>query len=478
MKTPVFNKTKILATVGPACNSEETLTQLVMAGAGVFRLNFSHGNHTGHAEVVKHIRNINKKLNLNVGILQDLQGPKIRVGEMKDGGVKIISGDKITITNDPVVGDATLVSTVYQNLPNDVSEGDRILIDDGNLELVVINTEGNNVHCTVVHGGILKSKKGINLPNTKVSAPSLTEKDLEDLVFGLEHEVDWIALSFVRSAEDIYDLRRRIKEAGKACRIVAKIEKPEALECIDEIIEATDAIMVARGDLGVEVPMQMVPIWQKRMVEKCKLACKPVIIATQMMESMIVNPRPTRAETNDVANAVLDGADAVMLSAETASGNYPVETVKAMSSVIEYIEQNAEVYHNLYKIPEDDKTFLSNNLLLMASRLSRNVKAKALVGITVSGFTAFRLASHRPLANMFIFTNSKSLITQLSLVWGVRAYFYDGVNQTSTDGTFTDIEEQLKKDGFVKEGDIIINTASMPLKAKGKTNMLKLHVVE
>lgn len=478
MKIPVFNKTKILATVGPACNSEETLTQLVMAGAGVFRLNFSHGNHEGHAEVVKKIRNINKKFNLNVGILQDLQGPKIRVGEMKDGGVVITSGEKITITNDPVIGDDKLVSTVYQNLPNDVNEGDRILIDDGNLELVVISTDEKNVNCTVVHGGILKSKKGINLPSTKVSAPSLTEKDLEDLEFGLAHEVDWIALSFVRSAEDIYDLRRRINDSGKACRIVAKIEKPEALECIDEIIEATDAIMVARGDLGVEVPMQMVPLWQKRMVEKCKLACKPVIIATQMMESMIVNPRPTRAETNDVANAVLDGADAVMLSAETASGNYPVETVKAMNSVIDYIEQNAEIYHNLYKIPEDDKTFLSNNLLLMASRLSRNVKAKAVVGITVSGFTAFRLASHRPLANMFIFTSSKSLITQLSLVWGVRAYYYDGVGQSSTDGTFSDIQDQLKKDGFVKEGDIIINTASMPLKARGKTNMLKLHVVE
>ena len=476
MKIPVFNKTKILATVGPACNNEETLTQLVMAGAGVFRLNFSHGNHEGHEEVINLIRKINKKHNLNVGILQDLQGPKIRVGDMKDGGVRIAAGERITITNDPVLGDEHLVSTVYQNLPNDVNEGDRILIDDGNLELVVISTDDKNVHCTVVHGGILKSKKGINLPNTKVSAPSLTEKDLLDLEFGLKHKVDWIALSFVRSAEDIFDLRKRIKDAGQKCRIVAKIEKPEALDCIDEIIDATDAIMVARGDLGVEVPMQMVPLWQKRMVDKCKLACKPVIIATQMMESMIVNPRPTRAETNDVANAVLDGADAVMLSAETASGNYPLETVKAMNSVIDYIEQNAEIYHNLYKIPEDDETFLSNNLLLMASRLSRNVKAKAVVGITVSGFTAFRLASHRPLADMFIFTSSKSLITQLSLVWGVRAYYYEGA--TSTDTTFSDIENQLKNDGFVKEGDIIINTASMPLKAKGRTNMLKIHVVD
>ncbi|MBS9524810.1 pyruvate kinase [Litoribacter alkaliphilus] len=475
MKVPVFNKTKILATVGPACNNEEALTKLVHAGASVFRLNFSHGNHQGHSEVIKLIRQINKKLNLNIGILQDLQGPKIRVGEVENNGVEIVPGDPITITTEPVVGTSSLVSTVYQNLPNDVQEGDRILIDDGNLELVVLSTDGKSVKCTVVHGGLLKSKKGINLPSTKVSAPSLTEKDLVDLEFGLANEVDWIALSFVRSSEDIVDLRQRIEKAGKACKIVAKIEKPEALEDIDAIIEASDAIMVARGDLGVEVPMQMVPLWQKKMVEKCKLACKPVIIATQMMESMIVNPRPTRAESNDVANAVLDGADAVMLSAETASGNYPVEAVKAMSSIIDYIEQNAEIYHNLYKIPEDDETFLSNNLLLMASRLSRNVKAKALVGITVSGFTAFRLASHRPLANIFIFTSNKSLITQLSLVWGVRAYYYE--KQTSTDGTFQDIQNQLKNDGFVKDGEIIINTGSMPLKAKGRTNMLKLHIV-
>jgi pyruvate kinase len=476
MRVPIFNKTKILATVGPACNDEKTLTELVMAGVDIFRLNFSHGNHEGHADVIRIIRKINEEHKLNIGILQDLQGPKIRVGEMENNGVQINPGDKITITNEPVVGNASLVSTVYQNLPQDVVQGDRILIDDGNLELVVVDTDGRNVNCTVVHGGILKSRKGINLPNTKVSAPSLTEKDLEDLEFGLENEVDWIALSFVRSADDIIDLRERIKKAGKECRIVAKIEKPEALDNIDAIIEVTDALMVARGDLGVEVNMEMVPLWQKKMVQKCKLACKPVIIATQMMESMIHNPRPTRAEANDVANAVLDGADAVMLSAETASGKFPVGAVKAMNSVIDYIEQNAEIYHNLYKIPEDDENFLSNNLLLMASRLSRNVRAKAIVGITTSGFTAFRVSSHRPLANIFIFTRNKALITQLSLVWGVRAYHYD--QSVSTDDTFMDIQNKLKEERFVVEGDIIINTASMPLKAKGKTNMLKMHIVE
>ncbi|WBL41382.1 pyruvate kinase [Algoriphagus halophytocola] len=471
-----FNKTKILATIGPASNNYETIKSLAAAGANVFRLNFSHGTHDIHAEVVKIIRRINKEENLNLGILQDLQGPKIRVGEVENNGVEIKPGETITITNDPVVGSSSLVSTVYQNLPNDVQTGDRILIDDGNLEVVVIDTDGKNVNCTVVHGGILKSRKGINLPNTKVSAPSLTEKDIEDLAFGLEMEVDWIALSFVRSAEDIEDLRERIEAQGKVCKIVAKIEKPEALENIDAIIAATDAIMVARGDLGVEVPMEIVPLWQKRIVEKCKLACKPVIIATQMMESMIVNPRPTRAETNDVATAVLDGADAVMLSAETASGKYPVNAVKAMSSIISYLEENADIYHNLYKIAEDDDTFLSNNLILMASRLSRNVKAKAIVGITASGFTGFRIASHRPSADVFVFTKNKPLITQMSLVWGVRAYFYE--DQVSTDATFKDIENTLKKDDHVNSGDVIVNTGSMPLKANGKTNMLKIHIVE
>lgn len=471
-----FKKTKILATIGPASNNYEMIKSLALAGANVFRLNFSHGSHEVHQEVINIIRQVNKEMNCNLGILQDLQGPKIRVGEVENNGVEIKPGDKITITNDPVLGTSSLVSTVYKNLPQDVQTGEHILIDDGNLEVVVNDTDGKNVNCTVIHGGILKSRKGINLPNTKVSAPSLTEKDIEDLHFGLEQDVDWIALSFVRSAEDIHDLRTRIQSAGKHCKIVAKIEKPEALENIDEIIAATDAIMVARGDLGVEVPMEIVPLWQKKMVEKCKIACKPVIIATQMMESMIQNPRPTRAETNDVATAVLDGADAVMLSAETASGKYPMHAVKAMTSIITYLEANADIYHNLYKIDEDDETFLSNNLILMASRLSRNVKAKAIVGITSSGFTGFRLASHRPSANIFVFTRNQKLLTQMSLVWGVRAYYYE--SQVSTDGTFEDIENTLKNDGHVVSGDVIINTASMPLKQKGKTNMLKVHVVD
>ncbi|PSK99854.1 pyruvate kinase [Cecembia rubra] len=476
MSIALYNKTKILATIGPASNNYDTLLSLANAGANVFRLNFSHGSHDGHAEVINIIRKINKETGLNIGILQDLQGPKIRVGEIENGGVQISPGQKITITNEPLIGNAEIVSTVYKNLPNDVKSGDKILIDDGNIELAVNNTDGKNVRCVVIHGGVLKSRKGINLPNTKVSAPSLTEKDIEDLEFGLSQDVDWIALSFVRTADDIKDLRERIKKSGKDCKIVAKIEKPEALKNIDEIIEATDAIMVARGDLGVEVPMETVPLWQKQMVAKCKLSCKPVIIATQMLESMTTHPRPTRAETNDVATAVLDGADAVMLSAETASGQFPINAVKAMSSIINYIENNHDVFHHLYKIPEDDPNFYSKNLTLMAARLSRNVKAKALIGITSSGMTALRLASFRPLANLLVFTRNKKLMTQLSLVWGVRTYFYE--SNVSTDATFMDIQNQLKNDGYVKPGEIIINTASMPLKAKGRTNMLKIHEVE
>lgn len=476
MSIALYNKTKILATIGPASNSKDMLSSLANAGANVFRLNFSHGKHEDHAKVIKLIREINKENNMNIGILQDLQGPKIRVGEMENGGVQISPGQKITITNEPLVGNAELVSTVYKNLPYDVKSGDRILIDDGNIELAVNNTDGKNVRCVVIHGGVLKSRKGINLPNTKVSAPSLTEKDMEDLQFGLDHDVDWIALSFVRTADDIKDLRERIVSAGKNCKIVAKIEKPEALANIDAIIEETDAIMVARGDLGVEVPAETVPLWQKQIVTKCKLACKPVIIATQMLESMTTHPRPTRAETNDVATAVLDGADAVMLSAETASGQFPVNAVKAMSSIINYIENNHDVFHHLYKISDDDVNFYSKNLTLMAARLSRNVKAKALVGITTSGQTALRLASFRPLANLLVFTRNRSMLTQLSLVWGVRAYYYE--SHTSTDATFMDIQDRLKEEGYVKKGDIIINTASMPLKEKGKTNMLKIHVVE
>ncbi|MBK6264658.1 pyruvate kinase [Marivirga sp. S37H4] len=471
-----FNKSKIVATVGPASNTKEMLQKLVMAGADVFRLNFSHGDHKVHQQTFDFIKEINKEWGTNVSVLQDLQGPKIRLGEIKDGEVEIKEGDEFIVTTQEMVGDNKKASTTYLGLPSDVKKGDQILIDDGKIELLVKYVEGWNVHTMVVYGGMLKSKKGINLPSTNVSAPSLTEKDLNDLKFGLKNDVEWIALSFVRSAADVLDLQNRIKYAGKSCKVVAKIEKPEALKDIDNIIAATDAVMVARGDLGVEIPMEDVPLAQKMMVEKCNKACKPVIIATQMMESMIENPRPTRAETNDVANAILDGADAVMLSAESAAGKYPVESVQSMTQTIASIEKHDNIFFKYGHVTKESKTFMSDNLVQTACKLAEETNAKAIIGMTKSGYTAYRLASHRPKADIFIFTGNSQLLETLNLVWGVRGFYYN--KYESTDKTFSDIESRLKKDNHVQKGDVIILTASMPIKEKHRTNMLKVKVVD
>lgn len=473
----ISKRAKIVATVGPASQSKEILMALARSGVNVFRLNFSHGEHATHAGVIQNIREVNSELGTHISILQDLQGPKIRVEMVEDGGVQINPGDSITITTDSCEGTAERVSTSYQNLPRDVKVGDMVLIDDGNLELTVKSIQGNDVHCEVKYGGVLKSRKGINLPFTKVSAPALTEKDKEDLAFGIQQGVDWIALSFVRKAEDVIGLRNMIKASGKDIRIVSKIEKPEALQNIDAIITESDALMVARGDLGVEIVMEEVPMAQKMIVEKCNHAAKPVIIATQMMESMINNPRPTRAETNDVANAVLDGADALMLSAETAAGKYPVETVRTMARTIASVEGSSELIFDKFEYPrESADTFMNDNILFSACKLSNRVRAKALVGNTVSGYTAFKLSANRPHSKIFIFTPNKSLLTKLSLVWGVEGYHYD--KNISTDDTFSDQERILKEGGHIEKGDIFITTASMPIHAKGRTNMLKLNVAD
>lgn len=471
------NRAKIVATIGPASQSKDIIRELVYAGVNVFRLNFSHGEHATHEKVIETIREVNDELRVNSSILQDLQGPKIRIGEVENGEVMIQPGQEIVITTQTMVGNSQKVSTTYESLAKDVSPGDMILIDDGNLELFVKSVDGADVTCEVKYGGSLKSRKGINLPFTNVSAPSLTEKDKKDLAFGIEQEVDWIALSFVRHADDVRDLRKRIQAKGKDIRIVAKIEKPEALKNIDEIIEEADALMVARGDLGVEIVMEEVPMAQKMMVEKCNNASKPVIIATQMMESMIKNPRPTRAETNDVANAVLDGADAMMLSAETAAGKYPVQTVKTMARTIASVEGSSEDIYDKIELPNKaSDRFLSDNVMFGAAKLSERVGARAILGNTVSGYTAFRLSSYRPHARIYIFTPNKKLITKLSLVWGVQAYYYD--SEDSTDQTFKDHENILKANGEIEKGDIFITTASMPLKDRGKTNMLKLNVAD
>ena len=473
----VLNKTKIVATVGPACNTKDKLAELIRAGVDVFRLNFSHGSHADHQKVLQFVRELNDELGSNVCLLQDLQGPKIRTREMENNGVEIKSGEELIITTDRVVGNAVRISTSYESMPQDVAIGDTILVDDGKIELRVESTQSNTIKTRIIHGGILKSRKGINLPMSNVSAPSLTEKDVEDLEFGLANEVEWIALSFVRTADDILSLKERIKKAGKSCKVIAKIEKPEALKNIDAIIAATDGVMVARGDLGVEIVMEDVPLAQKMIVRKCNQVGKPVIIATQMMESMITNPRPTRAETNDVANAVLDGADALMLSAETAAGSFPTDVIKSMVRTIRSVEDNIEhIYFKHDNVAGENDLFLNDSIVLQACRLAKKVKAKAVVGMTQSGYTAYRISSHRPKAQVFIFTDNKPMLTTMSLLWGVRCFYYDKLE--STDQTFDDVEEFLKNKGFVRGGDVIINTASMPIQQKHRTNTIKLQVVK
>ncbi|GAB4248615.1 MAG: pyruvate kinase [Ekhidna sp.] len=470
-------RTKIVATLGPASNTPETIARLARAGANVFRLNFSHGSHEDHKKVVENIRSVCDEKDYRLAILQDLQGPKIRIGKVKGEEVEIRNGDQLIITTEKVEGDAHRVSTVYTEIVDDVSAGDTILIDDGNIELKTISVNKTEVITKVVHGGILKSRKGINLPDTSVSAPSLTEKDLEDLQFGLFMDIDWVALSFVRKPEDIVELKKIIEKAGKRTKVVAKIEKPEALRNIDAIIEETDAVMVARGDLGVEIPMHEVPIWQKKIVKKCNMAAKPVIIATQMMESMIENPRPTRAETNDIANAVMDGADALMLSAESAAGKFPVEAVQKMSETIKAVETEASSIYNRYYDRHFESSTRMNDLLIRAAcRLAENTGAKALVCMTKSGYTGFRTAMHRSRSEIFLFTNNRQLLNQMCLVWGVKTFYYD--SQENIDKTLVQMEKQLVESNNLEKGDIFINTASMPQHWQGHTNMMKISVVE
>jgi pyruvate kinase len=470
-----YNKTKIVATVGPSSNSPEMLKKLISLGVDVFRLNFSHGTHDTHRAVIQSIKEIREELGVYVSILQDLQGPKIRIEEVENNGVEIREGESITITTEKVLGNASLVSTSYQDLPGDVNIGDRILIDDGKLELKVISKGDKEMTAKVVYGGILKSRKGINLPNTHVSAPSLTEKDYADLLFGLENGVDWVALSFVRTAEDIKHLKNIILEKGSSARIVAKIEKPQAVSNIDSIIEVTDAVMVARGDLGVEVQMEDVPVIQKRLVKKCNLVGKPVIVATQMLESMIENPRPTRAEANDVANAVMDGADAVMLSAESASGKYPELAVSSMSNIIRSVEENVEsIYHRKFEPDSKSNLFISDSVIHSACVLGQSTNASAICTLTGTGYSAFAISRQRPKANIYIFSRNRELLNKLSLLWGVRGIFYE--RHKSTDETISDIEALLKSKRYLQPGELFITLASIPIEDRQRVNMMKISV--
>ena len=471
-------KTKIVATIGPVTSSKENLIKLIASGVNVCRLNFSHSTHEEHIEVIKNIREADKELGTHTAILGDLQGPKIRIGEVKDNNIELVPGAEIIITTNTVLGTAEKVSITYQGLPQDVKKGERILLDDGKLMFEVISTNlKDEVKLKVIHGGYLSSKKGVNLPNTKISQPSLTEKDKKDLQVILEQNLDWIGLSFVRSAKDIIELKHIVSQNNKQTKVVAKIEKPEAVIELQNIVKESDAVMVARGDLGVEIPMQDVPLIQKKIITTCLNFAKPVIVATQMMESMTENAAPTRAEVNDVANAVMDGADAVMLSGETSVGKYPFTTVKAMCKIIKKIESDYDEMYSKEREPEKDiERFITDSICFTSCRLASRVEAKGIITMTHSGYTAYKISSQRPKAAVYVFSGNKKLLTQLSLVWGVTTFFYD--KTVSTDHTIADIKYLLKKQGYVSEGDMIINTASIPIEENGKTNMMKMSVVE
>ena len=463
--------------MGPASSDKKVLKQLFHEGVNVCRLNFSHGSHEVHAETIKTIRELNEETGYNVAILADLQGPKIRTGSMEGEGVELVEGSEVTITTSDMLGTGNEFSINYQQLPADVKPGERILLDDGKLALQIVSTNGKNeIKTKVIYGGKLTSQKGVNLPNTKISMPCLTEKDLEDLEFALENNVDWIGLSFVRSARDIIELQHLILSKQAKAKVIAKIEKPEAIDDIDAIVRESDALMVARGDLGVEIPYQNVPLIQKMLINKCISHAKPVIVATQMMESMITNSSPTRAEVNDVANAVLDGADAVMLSGETSVGKYPVEVIRSMANIVKEIESSEGIY-NKEEVPEKNHTrFITDSICFNACRLSRRVDADAILTMSFSGYTAYKIASQRPKARIYVFTSNKKILTQLSLIWGVQGYYYD--RTVSTDHTIADIKYLLKKEGVLMQGDLVINIASMPIEAHGNSNMLKLSHVE
>ncbi|RVU01768.1 pyruvate kinase [Mucilaginibacter limnophilus] len=473
-----YNRTKIVATMGPASSPKDVLLSMIKAGVNVCRLNFSHGKVEDHKKVIDTIREINAQYKTNVAILADLQGPKIRIGLVKDGGIHLVNGTRINMTTHECIGDDNQIYITYETFPQDVKPNEIILLDDGKIQMRVIETNRKDtVVCEVVHGGILTSRKGVNLPNTKVSIPSLTEDDLGNLHFALDNDVEWIGLSFVRDASDIVELKRVINSRGSNARVIAKIEKPEAIDNIDAIIAATDGVMVARGDLGVEMPMEQVPLLQKMIARKCRAASKPVIVATQMLESMITTPRPTRAEVNDVANSVLDGADAVMLSGETSVGEFPVIVIETMAKIVRNVEEFGYPFNTKQdNLDEASPNYLSDAVCSSAVFLAGHTNAVGIVSMTTSGYTAFEISSYRPKANTYIFTSNKNLLNALSLVWGVRAFYYDKLE--STDETISDVNGILKTENLIQPGDVVINTAAVPISKQGKTNMLKVSVIE
>ena len=473
----MMNNTKIVATLGPASANKETMLEMIRAGVNVFRINFSHGSHAVHKKTIRLIQDINDQFGFNIATLADLQGPKLRIGNVVEGAF-ISPSDIIEFTTIPCEGTSKKVYMNYKNFPADVQVGETVLLDDGKLHMVVEETNGvDMVRARVTQGGPLNSNKGVNLPNTAISLPCLTKKDIEDLEVALHAGVEWIGLSFVRNASDVQELRERIERSGHKAWIVSKIEKPEAVVDIDNILNVTDAVMVARGDLGVEVPLQSVPLIQKMIVEKCHIKSKPVIIATQMMETMITSLTPTRAEVNDVANAVLDGTDAVMLSGETSVGKFPVDVIKTMSKIISHVEDSADITVKKENPPRiRNERFVTKSICYNASKIADQIGATAILTMTHSGYTAFKIASHRPKSKIIVFTSNKSLLNTLSLIWGVRGFYYSRME--STDQTFHDIKDIVRDKKIVSKGDLLIKISSMPIQERGMTNTINISVVD
>lgn len=470
-------KTKIVATLGPATAERKILKKMILAGVNVFRINFSHANYDNVKEVVATLRDLGTEMGITTAILADLQGPKLRVGMMKEE-VIVSPGDKISFcTGDEFEGTSKRVYMNYDNFPKDVKKGERVLLDDGKLMFEVISTDGKKeVKTKVIQGGPLRSRKGVNLPNTNISLPALTTKDKEDAVFAISLDVDWIALSFVRHAADLQELQALIEaNCDHKIPIIAKIEKPEAVANIDKIVAFCDGLMVARGDLGVEVPAEEVPLIQKQLVLTAKRARIPVIIATQMMETMITSLTPTRAEVNDVANSIMDGADAVMLSGETSVGKYPVEVIEKMASICRQVENS-----DLIRVPQEPPSvrtnrYITKSICYHAAIMANEIEAKAICTLTNSGYTAFQISAWRPDAHILVFSSNRRILSRLNLLWGVRSFYYDKF--VSTDQTVEDVNAIAHERGFVKKGDYLINLAAMPIVDKGMVNTLRVSQV-
>ena len=472
-------RTKIVATVGPACDSYEQLLSLIKAGVNVFRLNFSHGTHEDKLKIINYVREINKTEPYNIAILGDLQGPKLRVGEIEGGSIELQNGDDIIFSTEKQMGTKHKVYVSYPNLTKDVKVGERIFLDDGKLEVQVKEiVNDKEIKATILLGGLLLPKKGVNLPDSALTMPSLTEKDIADLEFIITNNLDWVALSFVRTSQDIIELKKIIKSRKSKIKVIGKIEMPEAIKNLRDIIIESDGIMVARGDLGVEVPVEQVPTIQKDIIRKCMHRAKPVIVATQMMESMMDRTKPNRSEVTDVANAVLEGADAVMLSGETATGKYPVLVVETMCKIILEVENNTYDYNrdDILAPQPHSPSFISDAICYSACKLANDTKAAALIGMTQSGYTGFMLSSYRPQSPLYIFSKEKTLINQLSLSWGVRALYYG--EEESLDDIIFDQIDILKERGFLKKGDIVVNTGSTPIDLHLPTNVVKVATVE